>query len=143
MRDSKYFVANGTTDVTSYGPTNTFARKARRLVCKSKTKLVFFVAIIICGFVSKASPLRTKVILVVALLFIVSPFEVVPNATPFVGFTDDIFVRMTVMNTLRKFFTTENSIKARRWFVQRQRRRMLKGILKHGRNNVMVEPRDQ
>ena len=123
MRDSKDFVANGTTDVTSYGPTNTFARKARRLVHKSKVKLVFFVVVIICGLVSKTSPLRAKVILAVALPFIVCPFEVVPNATPFIGFTDDIFVRMTVMNTLRKFFTTDNSIKARKWFVQRQRRR--------------------
>lgn len=123
MRDSKDFVANGTTDVSSNRPVNTFARRARRLFHKSKVKLVFFVVIIICGFASKASPLRAKVILAVALLFIVCPFEVVPNATPFIGFTDDIFVRMTVMNTLRKFFTTENSIKARRWFVQRQRQK--------------------
>ena len=123
MIDSKVFVANGTTDVTSYGPTNTFARKARRLVHKSKVKLVFFVVVIICGLVSKTSPLRAKVILAVALLFILFPFEVIPNATPFVGFTDDIFVRMTAVNTLRKFFTAENSTKVRRWFVQKQRRR--------------------
>ena len=123
MRDSKDFVANGTTDVTSYGPTNTFARKARRIVHKGKTKFVFFVAIIICGLVSKTSPLRAKVMLAVALLFIMCPFEVIPNATPLVGFTDDIFVRMTAVNTLRKFFTAENSTKVRRWFVQKQRRR--------------------
>lgn len=130
MRDSKDYVANDIADVTCYILINNFARKARRMIHKIKMKLVFFVVILICGFSSKASPLRAKVILIVTLLFIVCPFEVIPNVTPYVGFTDDIFVRMTALNALRKFFTIENSIKARRWLLKRQRRKLsLYGVL--------------
>lgn len=96
--------------------------KARRLAHKGMLIAFYLPILIVCGFVSKTSSIWVKVILFITIAYIIAPFDVVPNATPFVGYSDDIIARTTAIRALKKCITPEATTKARKWFVQRKRR---------------------
>lgn len=95
--------------------------KARKLAHKSMLMAFYLPILFVCGFVSKTSPIWVKVILFITIVYIIAPFDVVPNATPFVGFSDDIIARTTAIRALKRCITPEATTKARKWFVRRKR----------------------
>lgn len=121
MQGYKNLAVKGVSHRKNRRTTTALWANARRLTHKGMLKAFYFPILIVCGFMSKTSPIWVKVILFITIAYIIAPFDVVPNATPFVGFSDDIIARTTAIRALKKCITPEATINAHRWYIRRKR----------------------
>lgn len=121
MQGYKDLAVKGTSHRKNRRTTTALWAKTRRLAHKGILMAFYLPILIVFGFVSKTSTIWVKVILFITIGYIIAPFDVVPNATPFVGFSDDIIARTTAIRALKRCITPEATTKARKWFVRRKR----------------------
>jgi uncharacterized membrane protein YkvA (DUF1232 family) len=70
------------------------------------------VAMYYCA-IDQKTPLWAKGIAMAALAYVVNPFDVMPDAIPALGFTDDAAAIMLALNTLGKQVTDEHKEQAK------------------------------
>lgn len=61
------------------------------------------------------TPLVAKLLITAALGYLVWPWDLIPDPTPWVGFTDDLAVLSAVISMVDRYVTDEMRIKAAQW----------------------------
>lgn len=59
-------------------------------------------------FLSKATPLYVKIILASGLLYVISPYDLIPEWVPVVGILDDVALAALLITWAQGFYTPED-----------------------------------
>lgn len=99
---------------------NGFVEKISRIAKRSGAKLVYAALILYYTLQSDKVSVKDKAIIIGALGYLISPLDVIPDAIPIAGLTDDLGVLLFVINKLWKEVGDDVKEKARRklseWF---------------------------
>ena len=97
-----------------------FVEKISRVAKRAGAKLVYVALVLFYTLQSKEVPVKDKAIIVGALGYLISPLDVIPDAIPISGLTDDFAVLLYV---LKKVWTgidpdivAQAKEKLNRWF---------------------------
>ncbi len=99
---------------------NGFVEKISRIAKRSGAKLVYAALILYYTLQSDKVSVKDKAIIIGALGYLISPLDVIPDAIPIAGLTDDLGVLLFVINKLWKEVGDDVKEKARKklseWF---------------------------
>ena len=74
-----------------------FVEKISHIAKRAGAKLVYAALILYYTLQSKDVPLKDKAIIIGALGYLISPFDVIPDAIPIAGLGDDVAVLLYVL----------------------------------------------
>ena len=77
-----------------------FVEKISRIAKRAGSKLVYVALVLFYTLQSKEVSLKDKAIIVGALGYVISPLDVIPDAIPIVGLSEDLTVLMYVINKI-------------------------------------------
>ena len=77
-----------------------FVEKISRIAKRAGSKLVYVAHVLFYTLQSKEVSLKDKAIIVGALGYLISPLDVIPDAIPIVGLSEDLTVLMYVINKI-------------------------------------------
>ena len=77
-----------------------FVDKISRIAKRAGSKLVYVALVLFYTLQSKEVSLKDKAIIVGALGYLISPLDVIPDAIPIVGLSEDLTVLMYVINKI-------------------------------------------
>ena len=77
-----------------------FVEKISRIAKRAGSKLVYVALVLFYTLQSKEVSLKDKAIIVAALGYLISPLDVIPDAIPIVGLSEDLTVLMYVINKI-------------------------------------------
>lgn len=77
-----------------------FVEKISRIAKRAGSKLVYVALVLFYTLQSKEVSLKDKAIIVGALGYLISPLDVIPDAFPIVGLSEDLTVLMYVINKI-------------------------------------------
>ena len=77
-----------------------FVEKISRIAKRAGSKLVYVALVLFYTLQSKEVSLKDKAIIVGALGYLISPLDVIPDAIPIVGLSEDLTVLMYVINKI-------------------------------------------
>lgn len=99
---------------------NEFLDKISKIAKRAGAKLVYAALILFYTLQSDKISVKDKAIIIGALGYLVSPFDVVPDAIPIVGLGDDLTVLVYVLNKVWGNVSDDIKIKAQeklgKWF---------------------------
>ncbi len=75
-----------------------FVEKISRIAKRSGAKLVYAALILFYTLESKKVPVKDKAMIIGALGYLISPLDVVPDAIPIAGLSDDLAVLLYVLH---------------------------------------------
>lgn len=75
-----------------------FVEKISRIAKRAGVKLVYLALVLFYTLQSKEVPVKDKAIIVGALGYLISPLDVLPDAIPIVGLSDDLSVLVYVIS---------------------------------------------
>ena len=97
-----------------------FVEKISRIAKRAGSKLVYVALVLYYTLQSKEVSFKDKAIIVGALGYLISPLDVIPDAIPIVGLSEDLTVLMYVVNKIWVDVPEEVKLKARNklseWF---------------------------
>lgn len=97
-----------------------FVEKISRIAKRAGSKLVYVALVLFYTLQSKEVSLKDKAIIVGALGYLISPLDVIPDAIPIVGLSEDLTVLMYVINKIWADVPDDVKTKARtklsEWF---------------------------
>ena len=97
-----------------------FVEKISRIAKRAGSKLVYVALVLFYTLQSKEVSLKDKAIIVGALGYLISPLDVIPDAIPIVGLSEDLSVLMYVINKIWADVPDDVKTKARtklsEWF---------------------------
>ena len=103
-----------------YYAEETLFEKIRKYAQKAGIRAVFIVLLLYYAFKRKATPIWAKTTILGALGYFVSPIDVLPDITPFVGYSDDLGILMMALVTVAMFINEEVKLlaksKLKAWF---------------------------
>ncbi len=77
-----------------------FVEKISRIAKRAGSKLVYVALVLFYTLQSKEVPVKDKAIIVGALGYLISPLDVIPDAIPIVGLSEDLTVLVYVINKI-------------------------------------------
>ena len=77
-----------------------FVEKISRIAKRAGAKLVYAALVLFYTLQSKDVSVKDKAVIVGALGYLISPFDVLPDAIPIVGLSDDLTVLVYVINKI-------------------------------------------
>ena len=77
-----------------------FVEKISRVAKRAGSKLVYVALVLFYTLQSKEVSVKDKAIIVGALGYLISPLDVIPDAIPIVGLTDDMAVLLYVLKKI-------------------------------------------
>ena len=77
-----------------------FVEKISRVAKRAGAKLVYVALVLFYTLQSKEVPVKDKAIIVGALGYLISPLDVIPDAIPIVGLSEDLTVLVYVINKI-------------------------------------------
>ena len=77
-----------------------FVEKISRIAKRAGSKLVYVALVLFYTLQSKEVSLKDKAIIVGALGYLISPLDVIPDAIPIVGLSEDLTVLVYVINKI-------------------------------------------
>lgn len=96
----------------NYSP-NRFWSKLKRSAGKIGKETVFYILVLYYVMMDKKTPLKYKAIIAGALGYLILPLDVVPDAIPFIGFSDDAAAIVAAYKAIVNCITPEIETKAR------------------------------
>lgn len=97
-----------------------FVEKISRIAKRAGSKLVYVALVLFYTLQSKEVSLKDKAIIVGALGYLISPLDVIPDAIPIVGLSEDLTVLVYVINKIwvdvPEDVKTKARIKLSEWF---------------------------
>lgn len=97
-----------------------FVEKIARIAKRAGAKLIYAALILYYTLESDDVPVKDKAIIVAALGYLISPIDVIPDAIPIAGLSDDLSVLLYVLHKIWGNVSEEIKAKARRklqdWF---------------------------
>ena len=97
-----------------------FIEKISRIAKRAGAKLVYAALILYYTLQSKSVSMKDKAIILGALAYLISPLDVIPDAMPIAGLTDDLAVLIYVLKKVWTDVSEEVKEKARKkldtWF---------------------------
>lgn len=97
-----------------------FVEKISRIAKRAGAKLVYAALILYYTLQSKSVSIKDKAIILGALGYLISPLDVIPDAMPIAGLTDDLAVLIYVLKKVWTDVSEEVKEKARKkldtWF---------------------------
>lgn len=81
---------------------------------KLSTNVVYAALLLIYAYKRKETPRWAKNIVLGALAYLLSPFDVIPDLTPFLGFTDDFGMIIAGLSSIALYINDEVKDKARK-----------------------------
>ena len=90
-----------------------FVEKISRIAKRAGAKLVYAALILYYPLQSKSVPIKDKAIILGALGYLISPLDVMPDAIPIAGLTDDLAVLIYVLKKIWVDVSDEVKEKAR------------------------------
>ncbi len=88
-----------------------FVEKISRIAKRAGAKLVYAALVLFYTLQSDEVSMKDKAIIVGALGYLISPLDVLPDAIPIVGLTDDLSVLVYVINKI--WFDVPDEVKVR------------------------------
>ena len=125
MRDSKDFVVNGTSDSAefsnpAYCSDDAFWTKVKRFAKKAGAKVIYLALALYYALVSPNTPGWARAAIVSALAYFICPIDLVSDAIPVVGYTDDLAALTAAYEAVKVCVIPEvvakAKVKAREWF---------------------------
>lgn len=74
---------------------------------------LYFILLLYYTLKDPQTPLKNKIIIAGALGYLIFPLDFIPDAVPFVGYSDDFAAIMTVYKNIKDSISEENKIQAR------------------------------
>ena len=97
-------------------------QKLKKYSTKMGTKALYTVLLLFFAYKREDTPVWAKNIVLGALAYFISPIDLVPDLSPFIGFTDDIGVLSYGLVTIACYVNGEVREKAReklhKWFAE-------------------------
>ncbi|MGN0068815.1 MAG: YkvA family protein [Prevotella sp.] len=97
-----------------------FVEKIARIAKRAGAKLIYAALILYYTLESDDVPVKDKAIIVAALGYLISPIDVIPDAIPIAGLSDDLSVLLYVLHKIWGNVSEEIKAKARKklqdWF---------------------------
>ncbi len=97
-----------------------FVEKISKIAKRAGAKLVYAALVLFYTLQSKSVPVKDKAIIIGALGYLISPLDVLPDAIPIVGLSDDLTVLVYVINKIWVDVPDDVKIKAQEklseWF---------------------------
>ena len=84
-----------------------FVEKISHIAKRAGAKLVYAALILYYTLQSKDVPLKDKAIIIGALGYLISPFDVIPDAIPIAGLGDDVAVLLYVLRKIKGDLTDD------------------------------------
>ena len=84
-----------------------FVEKISHIAKRAEAKLVYAALILYYTLQSKDVPLKDKAIIIGALGYLISPFDVIPDAIPIAGLGDDVAVLLYVLRKIKGDLTDD------------------------------------
>ena len=101
-----------------------FIEKIARIAKRSGAKLVYAALILYYTLESDKVSMKDKAIIIGALVYLISPLDVIPDAIPIAGLTDDIAVLIYVVKKIWGEVSDDVKVKAkekmRLWFDEEE-----------------------
>ena len=123
-----------------------FVEKISRIAKRAGSKLVYVALVLFYTLQSKEVSLKDKAIIVGALGYLISPLDVIPDAIPIVGLSEDLTVLMYVINKIWVDVPDDVKTKARtklsEWFDEDELAEVEEFLNEHqkkGENTESVE----
>jgi len=88
-----------------------FVDKIQRIAKRAGAKLVYGALLLYYTLDSKEVSLKDKTIIIGALGYLISPLDVIPDAIPIAGLSDDLAVLVYVLNKV--WFSVSDDVKAK------------------------------
>lgn len=86
--------------------------KLKKYAAKAGIKLVYVVLLLYYTLQKDSVPLKAKAVIIGALGYFVTPFDLIPDILPIVGYTDDFGALMTALATVSMYIDSEVKQKA-------------------------------
>lgn len=97
-----------------------FLDKLGRVARRIGSKAVFPLLVLFYSTLDKSIPIKTRVTVLAALGYFICPLDILPDALPVLGFTDDMaavtFVLRQIWNNLNRDTVDKARRQLRRWF---------------------------
>ena len=91
------FTPDGLKRYGQYFSPDSFLAKIKSIALKAGRKLIYNALLLFYVLTSPSTPLRYKQIIIGALGYMISPLDVIPDAIPIAGLTDDLAVLLYVL----------------------------------------------
>lgn len=88
-----------------------FWKKLSKLPARASSRLIHQALILYCVLTDKSTPAWVRALIVATLLYLINPFDAVPDALPGIGLADDAAAIALLLQRLASFVTP--SIEAR------------------------------
>lgn len=99
---------------------NKLWKKISQYALKAGTKTIYTALLMWFAFKRKDTPAWAKRVIMGVLAYFVAPFDMIPDLTPFIGFTDDLGVLSIGLVTIAAYINDDIRTKARtqltKWF---------------------------
>ncbi|MBR4837853.1 MAG: DUF1232 domain-containing protein [Bacteroidales bacterium] len=125
MNDSKDFVANGTGCSAEYSDPSTYSddafwAKVKRFAKKAGAKVIYLALLLYYALISPNTPGWAKTAIISALAYFICPIDLIPDAIPIIGFTDDLAALVAAYKAVKVCVTPDVVAKAKakasEWF---------------------------
>ena len=120
-----------------------FVEKISRIAKRAGSKLVYVALVLFYTLQSKEVSLKDKAIIVGALGYLISPLDVIPDAIPIVGLSEDLTVLMYVINKIWADVPDDVKTKARtklsEWFDEDELAEVEEFLNEHQKNGEKTE----
>lgn len=97
---------------------NDFVEKISRIAKRAGVKLVYAALLLFYSLESDRVSIKDKAIIIGALGYLISPFDVVPDAIPIAGLADDLAVLLYVLHRVWAEVNDEAKEKAKKKLAQ-------------------------
>lgn len=106
---------------TSYSESK-FWEKLKRFAIKAGSKVVYYALLLYYTMLSNNVSFEQKALIVGALGYLISPLDLIPDAIPVIGFSDDLAALYAVYSTMKSNITPvierQAKMKIQQWFKQ-------------------------
>ena len=125
MRDSKDFVVDGADNSAefsnpSYYSESAFWAKVKRFAKKAGVKVIYLALLLYYALISPNTPGWAKTAIISALAYFICPIDLIPDAIPVIGFTDDFAALAAAYKAVKVCVTPEVTAEAKaklgEWF---------------------------
>ena len=112
MKDSKDFVANGTGGSAEFSNPSCYSDSAfwamvKRFAKKAGVKVVYLALVLYYALVSPNTPGWAKTAIISALAYFICPVDLISDAIPIIGYTDDFAALTAAYEAVEVCVTTE------------------------------------
>ena len=124
-----------------------FVEKISRIAKRAGSKLVYVALVLFYTLQSKEVSLKDKAIIVGALGYLISPLDVIPDAIPIVGLSEDLTVLMYVINKIWADVPDDVKTKARtklsEWFDEDELAEVEEFLNEHQKKGEKTESEEE